>query len=286
MKILRRTAKVLMEIKDITIPMDMPLYIALYVGLPLLGALIAVYTIKGRYDETMREIKMELNWEKKYAKSKGKFFVFCTLELTPVVYGLTCICLIYAGMQHGVTGSVTEKIALAGGIIIGVSGFSTIIGSGLITCEAMKHIPREPYIDMPRVFKSRKEQMKFYKEHADVFKEWTFGKYMCLSTLPHTVSIFGLVLTILTFSFSGMLGSKTAPIITQSNIHHLAVISYIFAASSIGGILSGYLPTMVKGEIKEPKVFSRKIIFAAIGHLPSLFGLVICIYLMARYGML
>ena len=267
--------------------MDMLFYALLYVGLPLLGVILAVYSIKSRYDETMRDIKMELNWEKKYTKSKGKFFVFCTLELTPVVYGLTCICLIYAGMQHGVTGSVAERIALAGGIIIGVSGFSTIIGSDLIICEAMKHVPRDPYIDIPtRIFMSTKEQREFYKKHADIFKEWTFGKYMCLSTLPHTVSIFGLVLTILIFSFSGMLGSKTALTITQSNIHYLAVISYIFAVSSIGGILSGYLPARVKGEIKESKVFSRKIISGVIGHLPTLFGLAICIYLMARYGML
>ncbi len=261
-------------------------YALLYIGLPLLGVVIAVHAIKSRYDETMRDMQMELNWEKKYAKSKGKFFVFCIMELTPVMYGLMCICLIYVGVQHTITDTVAESVALSGGIMIGVSGFSTIIGSGLIISEAMRHVPRDPYIDMPRVFKSRKEQMEFAKEHADVFKEWTFGKYMCLSTIPHTVSMFGLVLTILTFSFSGMLGSKTAPTITQNNIHHLAVISYIFAASSIGAILSGYLPTRIKGEIKESKVLARKIIFAVIGHLSALFGLIICIYLMARYGML
>lgn len=266
--------------------MDMPLYIMLYAGLPLLGVIIAIYVIKSRYDETMREIKTELNWEKKYAKSKGKMFVFCTMELVPVIYGLMFISLIYLGTQHGVTDTIAETVALSGGIIIGVSGFSTIIGCGLIICEAMKHVPRDPYIDIPtRIFMSPKEQREFYKEHADVFKEWTFAKYVTLNTIPHTVSMYGMVITVLLFLAGGVLNSKPG-LINLNNLKYVMIIAYIFAASSIGGILSGYLSTKVKGEIKEPKVFGRKIIFVSNGHLPALFGLIICLYLMVRYGML
>ncbi|MDI6917147.1 MAG: hypothetical protein QMC80_05050 [Thermoplasmatales archaeon] len=266
--------------------MDMSLYIMLYVGLPLLGMIIAVYTIKSRYDETMRKIKTELNWEKKYAKSKGKMFLFCTIDLVPVIYGLMCISLINLGTQYGVTDTIAETVALSGGIIIGISGFSTIIGSGLITCEAMKHVPRDPYIDIPtRIFMSTKEQREFYKKHADVFKEWTFAKYVTLNTIPHTVSIYGLLITVLLFLAGGLLNSKPG-LINVNNLRYVMIIAYIFAASSIGAILSGYLPTKVKGEIKESKVFGRKIIFASNGHLPALFGLIICLYLMVRYGML
>ncbi len=153
---------------------------------------------------------------------------------------------------------VFDTIAFSCGLIIASSCFCTAIAQGLIAREGIEAVYSEPK---------------------------AFGKYITLEMIPHTVAIYGLLLTILLFNFGGIITPEFSSV-DASNIDFVEEIGIFYSVLAIPTILSGYLPLKVEGDINESSIFCRKILFSVAGHATSLIGLMISIMLMLNGGIL
>ena len=107
-----------------------------------------------------------------------------------------------------------------------------------------------------------------------------------LTVIPHTIAIFSMLITILLFNFSGIMGGEEIITITSENVDTVITIGYIFAICSMSSILSGILPNKINGDITDLKIFQKKLIMSAIGITPCIFGIIISVFLMINNGII
>ncbi len=263
--------------------MDVTSLLTLYVALPLIGVVVSTLFLESRYRRTVDEITKEPNWKEKYGDSIGKFAVFCLLLQPTLIYGILTFFILYMSQpiedEH-----LWESLALSGGIIIGFSGLSASISAGIIGYEAMGHIPKDPYVPKPPTPTTSKEYKDWLEEWNETLKKCTFPKYIVLSTISHTIAIYGLLLTILLFTFGGIINGMSS--IPSDKADVVVTIGVLYALFSLPAILSGYLPTKVRGDIGEISVFTKKIVSGAIGHTPALLGLIVALILMVQNSLM
>ena len=278
--------------------MDILLLLVLYVGLPLVTAVLLGMWMASKYRVAVEKVRREPFWEQKYTNSRPKFIVFLGLLTPAVIYGIVFIILYMIAPEtedhHG-------RVALIGGYVMGTAGVISLIGQGLVLYKGLTDIPRDPKIDMVMP-KDPKKRGEWRRKNKKAMEKSTFPKHLVVSVLPHSVVVYAFLITLFLFIGAGILDGSgeadtdTTPSnetetddefsINVTNVDEAETIGLIFAASCVPSLLSGYLPSRVKGDILDKRIFVKKIILGAIGIIPAMFGMVTAITMMVLNGMI
>ncbi len=242
--------------------MDILLVAMIAIGLPLIAAMISTVRIWNSYTSLLEETEEE-DWElvEKYREEKPKIMIFLALQFPSVMYGILCTILLFFASEN-ISTTLLADLSISVAILIGVSGFMANIGTGLISVEAAKIIPKDPM---------------------------QFGRYTIFAVLPHTMAIHGLLLAILFMTFTGALGAEEANLAPSFYSGYLPYIAMIYAPTSVSGALSGYLSTKggpLEGSFEKVlKAFKKKLMFSGLGQLPGLIGLMAAVVMMINIGL-
>lgn len=161
----------------------------------------------------------------------------------------------------GIPTEVINNIVIGAVLAVGISSMFTNLGRTMIYDEAISGLN------------------EFGEGSAE-----NFGKHMVFLVLFEPSSIYGLLIAILGFVFSGLLNGSVADLTaSQANMFLLGCALLGISASS--NILSGRMFNRVDGPVnKSEELFSKKIRSLVIPHLINIIGLVTAIYLMIQAG--
>lgn len=254
-------------------------YVLLYFIPPLTATVIAEWRIYSRWKMSLQELGLkEADWEKTYHPPAIRFIAFYQMLLVPIIYAYLCLMLLYMSNTHGLNiyeGNIM-KVALAGGILLGTSGFFSTLGEAAVGYEAMQYLPKET---PPPSSLSRKEKTTWMNKNS------RFGIYLVLFAMPQTAPIFALLLTLLLYFKTGILSGESL-VFSDAQANSALLSSFIFGVGSIGAFLSGYLPTKQKGDLLQVDIFAKKIKLAGRCLIITIVGFLIAILIYINAGII
>ena len=275
--------------------MNIILATLLCIIIPLIMAIIVGKLIISKYNGTLDKIRQSTVEDIDFSKKKIKLMILLSYLLIPLIFCVAVYTIFI--IQTPSLDNIQERVIRIGIYIIVPSAVVSIIAMGFAISNAVCEFPFDPEIDYtglnlknPISFKERKRnQIKI----ANAKKTQTFDKHLLLSALPMTIAVYAIIINYLLFSYSGILGqeekvesdeyhgdedeSPYAIEINETNINDVERGGWIFIACVIPTALSGFLPLKIKGDIKDRRIFTKKIIVSVIGTLPTIIGVIILI---------
>jgi len=181
----------------------------------------------------------------------GITLILTVLVETSAIYGLLIAILILARLDTA--NSLDQGIAaLAAGVSVGVSGFTTGVGEGVAASASVGGVAN---------------------------REAIFGKALVLTVLPETGAIYGLLNAVLILRGAGFLGAVAAPP-TQLGIAAL-YSTLIIAGTSVVRYLQGRVGASAISAIsRREEAFGRDIIFVVLLESVLIYGLLIAILIL------
>ncbi len=262
--------------------MDVLFCVILLIGLPLLGMIINLIVIQRSLGPAYDKIRYnDADWKEKVSGIKGKINVFRLQPGIGIVFG-TLVLILFEMRDSNLPLEIEDNIILASGLLIGFTALFMCIGMSIIYQEAIPKIVEKP---------------------------GTYPKYLVLSSISKTGSIYGLLLSTLLLMGVGIIG-KTSIAIKLEDAKRILDVCVIFSILSVFTVLKGYLPTTVKGDIipideerykqkvkggwpsttqlnvQPDPIFSKKIVYAIIPEVPIIIGLLFVILTFTDIGML
>lgn len=168
----------------------------LFVALPAAGVAAAALLTYRAYSDEVEAVRGECS-EEKLIRSRALVMNYLTLPVTVVLFGLVGFMMFY---RHDPP--LSESVASAVGLNIGLAGLFTSLGEGLVGRAAARDCVKRPE---------------------------NFGRNIIFVMLCEPAVLFALIVMFLT------LGNTSAP------TDKLVTANYIMAALSFGGLVSGFL---------------------------------------------
>jgi len=193
----------------------------------------------------------------------GRSMVFSVIPETQAIYGLLTAILIMIGL--GLFGGAFHKIPisvaialLGAGAATGFAGTSAI-GQGITAAYGIWGVERKPEL---------------------------FGRAIVFSVIPETQAIYGLLIAILIFIGTGVIGMgvKNIPLYTGIAVLGAGLAVGLAGASAIGqGIAAGAGINTIS---EREAMFGRSIVFSILSETHAIFGLLIAILIYISTGLL
>jgi len=181
----------------------------------------------------------------------GISLILTVIVETSAIYGLLVAILILARLDN-VNTMKQAVAALAAGLSVGISGFTTGIGEGVASTASIAAVA----------------------EHEGVF-----GKVLVLTVLPETGAIYGLLTAVLILRGAGFLGGvATIP----ENLDTAAIYaSLVICTTSICSYLQGRVgSSAIAAVAQREEAFGRDIIFVVLLESVLIYGLLIAILIL------
>ena len=181
----------------------------------------------------------------------GISLILTVIVETSAIYGLLVAILILARLNT-VTTMKQAVAALAAGLSVGVSGFTTGIGEGVAAAASIGAVAE---------------------------REGVFGKTLVLTVLPETGAIYGLLTAVLILRGAGFLGGVGE---IPENLDTAAIYaSLIICVTSICSYLQGRVgSSAIAAVAKREESFGRNIIFVVLLESVLIYGLLIAILIL------
>ncbi len=181
----------------------------------------------------------------------GISLILTVIVETSAIYGLLVAILILARL-NSVSTMRQAVAALAAGLSVGVSGFTTGIGEGVASTASIGAIAE---------------------------REGVFGKTLVLTVLPETGAIYGLLTAVLILRGAGFLGG--VPDIPENLDTAAIYASLVICATSICSYLQGRVgASAISAVAKREEAFGRDIIFVVLLESVLIYGLLIAILIL------
>ena len=225
--------------------MDWVTIIIFALGLPLVGSLIGAYMVGKKYSY-MKENPHEFGMDESEFRRKnfGKYIVIQSLFQTGPIYGMMVVVIFYLHVVDlNVPDNALSKFGVVIALAIGAPALFSNMTRGFISREGIESIARDPR---------------------------TLGKAVVHAAIPETPMIYGLLIAILSLSFSELFLGEF--VLTSNQIDEMLNSVIVFACLSSGVLLSGILFVRVE-EPFSLKKFAKGIQVNIMGTIPSIIGL-------------
>ncbi|MHA1840023.1 MAG: V-type ATP synthase subunit K [Candidatus Ranarchaeia archaeon] len=187
----------------------------------------------------------------------GATLILTVLVETSAIYGLLISILILVQIQAAVT-IYHALAALAAGLCVGISGFTTGLGEGIAASASIGAVAE---------------------------REGVFGKTLVLTVLPETGAIYGLLVAVLILRGANFLGEVGA------SPEAVGVASFtamgVMGLTSICSYLQGRVgSSAIAATAKREEVFGRDLIFVVLLESVLIYGLLVAILILNFSGLL
>ena len=245
--------------------------------------------VRGYYDE-LRMRKLDIS-ELRSSK-RAKLVIISFMFIVPVIYGLISYVLIMMNLDGIIP---VQQRALDSGVRV----LSSSLVIGLISTGSLIHLFLRDYLGERE--RTSEEMANWAKRQRTLGpfgslkdREGFKNPYMNMTILmqiPHTIAIYGLMILLLTMSFSGMMGGDGGNIdnandtregtgeysIDLHNIERVESSSWIYVGLSLLSVSSGFLPYLRKGSFTERKIFLARAGLSFAGTTPVIAGFMLMI---------
>ncbi|MFW6047890.1 MAG: hypothetical protein ACOC87_01155 [Candidatus Natronoplasma sp.] len=184
--------------------------------------------------------------------------VYSILTIPAFLYTILVPILVYI---FGVHSDAQVRVAMGAFIAVGLSSFFTNLGRSFIFEEAMTGL----------------------NDNEGGSKN-DFGRYNVLLVVFETLAIYGLLISVLGLNLAGITGLEVDLEMRAADMYFYGAV--VMGLSTSCSILMGWLFNKVEGPVNEDiQLFIKKVTYLSAGHLPSLIGFIIAIYLIIEGGM-
>ncbi|MFW6304874.1 MAG: hypothetical protein ACOC1V_03755 [Candidatus Saliniplasma sp.] len=184
--------------------------------------------------------------------------VYTMLPGPAFTYTILVSILVYT---FGVQSDVQVRVIMGSLIAIGLSSFFANLGRSFIYGEAMSGL-----------------------NENEGGSRIDFGRYIVILNIFETLAIFGLLISVLGLTLSGVTGADASITMDAADMYFNGAV--IFGLSTSCSILMGWLFNKLEGPLNEDmQLFAKKLQYLFAAHMPALIGLMIAVYLMIEGGM-
>jgi len=191
----------------------------------------------------------------------GRALVFSVIPETQIIYALliAILALLNVGIIGGAIKEVSIPIALVAigaGLSVGFAGFSAV-GQGITAATAVGGILNNRNL---------------------------FGKALLFSAIPETQAIYGLLIALIVFMYSGLLGALREVGMTLG----IATIAMGFATGIAGLSAVGQgitAASSISNINRKPELFGKALLFSAIPETQAIYGLLSSLIISVAIGM-
>jgi len=269
--------------------MALLLLIVIYIFLPGMATLFAIYMVARRYLDAYRELCMDAAKDELLRAEHYQKALLLTSLLTPSF--IYCILLLILILQTGDLEPYQEEFVLYVGSLMCASSVLSVTGIGYIYTRAIPQFIKDPRIRLKsgRPYNFLQSKGNYSDKTRRLIRKQTYTKHLVIGLGPHSLSIFTLLICIFILTFSNTIGSGSTdeaeieddqdtdgPLINSTRTDDMRIITLITGISLFPSLfLSAYLPSRVKGSLEDKDVFYKRLGCMAVSQVPLVLSVIV-----------
>ena len=265
------------------------LLIVIFIFLPGMATLFAIYMVARRYLDAYRELcrdaaKDDLLRAEHYQKA----LLLTALLIPSPIYGILLLILV---LQSGDLEPYQEEFVLYVGSLMCASIVLSVAGMGYVYVRAIPWFIKDPRIRLKsgRHYNFLESRGSYSEKTRRLIKKQTYMKHLVLGLGPHSLSIFTLLICVFILVFSNTVGSgptdeaeieddqdADGPLLNSTRTDDVRLITLIMGISLFPSLfLSAYLPSRVKGSLEDKDVFYKRLGCMAVSQVPLVLSVIV-----------